>query len=187
MRRREAEQKLQRAIPARNRGRKRGEGSGEIAHVETKLRRQSSASIEWRNGETAAAPSSAGAPMAAAAARVCARGRRLRLLGLDGVPGGSRALFIGAAGPPWRAGQGRVRRGVSRPNSASARVLPGHGRKKTLTGGAHAVVREEGEGAERAGRRVWAGVLAGMETGCSLGCGGRKGKKKRGGGLGRLG
>jgi len=61
---------------------------------------------------------------------------------------------------------------------ASARVLPGHGRKKTLTGGAHAVVREEGEGAERAGRRVWAGVLAGMETGCSLSCGGRKGKKR---------
>ena len=48
--------------------------------------------------------------MAAAAARVCARGRRLRLLGLDGVPGGSRALFIGAAGPPWRAGHaGRAR------------------------------------------------------------------------------
>ena len=80
MRRREAEQKLRRAIPARKRGRKRGEGPYEIAHVDTKLRRRSSASIAWRNGETAAAPSSAGAPMAAAAA--CARvlrERRLRL------------------------------------------------------------------------------------------------------------
>ena len=93
-----------RAIPARNRGRKRGEGSGEIAHVETKLRRQSSASIEWQNGETAAA-------------RVCARGRRLRLLGLDRVPGGVRAPYIGRGRGPWCVRQGAVQ------NSGAGRTL----------------------------------------------------------------
>ena len=38
--------------------------------------------------------------------------------------GGSRALFIGAAWLPWRAGQGRARRGVCQPDSARVRARP---------------------------------------------------------------
>ena len=56
--------------------------SGEVAHVETKLRRQSSASIEWRNGETAAAPSSSSS---GGGTRVYARQKRC--CGLVGFKG----------------------------------------------------------------------------------------------------
>ena len=79
---------------------------------------------------------------------------------------------------------------MPRPNSASARVLPGHRRKKALTGGARASVKEReggekwsGLGWERGVTGRWAG-LAGREGGKEKRKGerdwtGPKGKGKR--------
>ena len=68
-------------------------------------------------------------------------GRRLRLgLGFQGCAG---VAFIGAARPPWRAGQGRCGRAGAGLGAESCSGMAG---KKALTGGVRTTESERGEG-----------------------------------------